>query len=171
MLWHGSVDFTQDRRGRVQAMLGMAGVLRSGIANPRFAYMPINPTNPDALTFARALGAEHLSELDLEIGTRRIECHRIDYGPGGLVAAQRAVVYAELGLASPRPLQGEPKRDFEAVREALRNFRVPHELARSPLAHRRGRRGAGRIGPRAAPRGLRPSLRRQREREAAPPRA
>ncbi len=134
VLWHSSVDFTQDRRGRVQAMLGMAGVLRSGIANPRFAYMPINPTNPDALTFARALGAEHLSELDLEIGTRRIECHRIDYGPGGLVAAQRAVVYAELGLASPRPLQGEPKRDFEAVREALRNFRVPHELARSPLA-------------------------------------
>ncbi len=133
VLWHSSVDFTQDRRGRVQAMLGMAGVLRSGIANPRFAYMPINPTNPDALTFARALGAEHLSELDLEIGTRRIECHRIDYGPGGLVAAQRAVVYAELGLASPRPLQGEPKRDFEAVREALRNFRVPHELARSPL--------------------------------------
>ncbi len=134
VLWHSSVDFTDDRRGRVQAMLGMAGVLRSGIANPRFAYMPINPTNPDALTFARALGAEHLSELDLEIGTRRIECHRIDYGPGGLVAAQRAVVYAELGLASARPLEGEPKLDFEAVREALRNFRVPHELARSPLA-------------------------------------
>ena len=134
VLWHSSVDFTDDRRGRVQAMLGMAGVLRSGIANPRFAYMPINPTNPDALTFARALGAEHLGELDLEIGTRRIECHRIDYGPGGLVAAQRAVVYAELGLASARPLEGEPKLDFESVREALRNFRVPHELARSPLA-------------------------------------
>jgi hypothetical protein len=96
--------------------------------------MPINPANPDALTFARALGAEHLTELDLEIGPRRIECHRIDYGPGGLVAAQRAVVYAELGLASPRPMQGEPRLEFEAVREALRNFRVPHELARSALA-------------------------------------
>ncbi len=138
VLWHSSVDFTHDRRGRVQAMLGMAGVLRSGIANPRFAYMPINPANPDALTFARALGAEHLAELDLEVGARRIECHRIDYGPGGLVAAQRAVVYAELGLAAPRPIDGEPKLEFEAVREALRNFRVPHELARSPLA-----RGAG----------------------------
>ena len=134
VLWHSSIDFTQDRRGRVQAMLGMAGVLRSGVANPRFAYMPINPANPDALTFARALGAEHLAELDLEIGTRRIECHRIDYGPGGLVAAQRAVVYGELGLSAPRPIEGEPKIDFEAVREALRNFRVPHELARSPLA-------------------------------------
>ena len=28
--------------------------------------------------------------------------------------------------------------DFEAVREALRNFRVPHELARSPLASGEG---------------------------------
>jgi AAA ATPase domain len=138
VLWHSSVDFTDDRRGRVQAMLGMAGILRSGIANPRFAYMPINPANPDALTFARALGAEHLTELDLEIGTRRIECHRIDYGPGGLVAAQRSVVYAELGLAAPRPIKGESGLEFEAVREALRNFRVPHELARSSLARGKG---------------------------------
>jgi hypothetical protein len=107
-------------------------VLRSGVANPRFAYMPINPTNQDALAFARTLGAEHLGELDLEIGRRRIECHRIDYGPGGLLAAQRAVVYSELGLAAPTV--GEQSYDFEAVRDALRNFRVPHELARSPLA-------------------------------------
>jgi AAA ATPase-like protein len=134
VLWHDSVDFTGDRRGRVQAMLGIAGVLRSGASNPRFAYMPINPTNPDALMFARALGAEHLSELDLEMGRRRIECHRIDYGPGGLVAAQRAVVYSELGLAPPTPGDGGPGLELENVREALRNFRVPHELARSSLA-------------------------------------
>lgn len=134
VLWHDSVDFSGDRRRRVQAMLGMAGVLRSGAPNPRFAYLPINPANPDALSFARALGAEHLAELDLEIGTRRIECHRIDYGPGGLVAAQRAVVYSELGLAPPIGENDARRPDFEAVREALRNFRVPHELARSTLA-------------------------------------
>jgi AAA ATPase domain len=135
VLWHDSVDFSGDRRGRVQAMLGMSGVLRSGAANPRFAYMPINPANPDALTFARALGAEHLKELDLDMGRRRIECHRIDYGPGGLLAAQRAVVYSELGLAPPTPGgEGEARFELEDVREALRNFRVPHELARSPLA-------------------------------------
>ena len=46
VLWHDSVDFTGERRGRVQAMLGMAGVLRSGVSNPRFAYMPINPRQP-----------------------------------------------------------------------------------------------------------------------------
>jgi hypothetical protein len=116
-------------------MLGMAGVLRSGAANPRFAYMPINPANADALTFARALGAEHLKELDLEMGRRRIECHRIDYGPGGLLAAQRAVIYSELGLPAPTPAEAvQSGIDSAAVREALRNFRVPHELARSPLA-------------------------------------
>ena len=134
VLWHDSVDFTGDRRGRVQAMLGMSGVLRSGASNPRFAYMPINPANTDALTFARALGAEHLTELDFEMGYRRIECRRIDYGPGGLLAAQRAVVYAELGLAPPDSGDGEQPLELEHVREALRNFRVPHELARSSLA-------------------------------------
>jgi hypothetical protein len=111
----------------------MAGVLRSGVANPRFAYMPINPANPSALSFARVLGAQHLAELDLEIGGRRVECHRIDYGPGGLVAAQRAVVYGELGLVAP-PAKDGRYVDVEAVREALRNFQIPRALARSPLA-------------------------------------
>jgi hypothetical protein len=132
VLWHDSIDLTGDRRGRVQAMLGVAGVLRSGAANPRFAYLPLNPVNPDAVEFARAIGAEHIPELDLEFDSHRLECHRVDYGPGGLLAAQRAVVYAELGLAPPHLT--EPAVDIEAVREALRNFRNPHELARSSLA-------------------------------------
>jgi hypothetical protein len=132
VLWHDSIDFTRDRRGRVQAMLGVAGVLRSGTENPRFAYLPINPDNQGAVRFAQALGAVHIEELDLATGGRRIECHRIDYGPGGLLAAQRAVVYAELGLAPPQV--EEPGTGLEAVREALRGFRVPRELARSPLA-------------------------------------
>ncbi|MDQ6606700.1 MAG: ATP-binding protein [Actinomycetota bacterium] len=134
VLWRDSIDFTRERRGRVQAMLGMAGILRSGVVNPRFAYLPINPTNPDALTFARTLGAEHLPELDLDLEGRRIECHRIDYGPGGLFAAQRAVVYRELGLAPPIPARARRAPAPDTVREALRNFRVPHELARNRLA-------------------------------------
>ncbi len=133
VLWHDSVDFTGDRRGRLQAMLGMAGILRSGTTNPRYAYMPINPDWTDALRFARTLGAQHIAELDLELPSHRLECHRLDYGQGGLFAAQRAVVYAELGLAPPRSDE-VPTLDMEAVREALRNFRIPHELARSPLA-------------------------------------
>ncbi|HEY3588178.1 MAG TPA: hypothetical protein VGK85_13550, partial [Myxococcaceae bacterium] len=136
VLWRDSIDLTGDPRGRVQAMLGMAGILRSGAPNPRFAYMPIDPSMHAAVLFASELGAEHLAELDLELDARWMQCHRIDYGPGGLIAAQRARVYQELGLPTPQSEspQAEPKVDPEAVREALRNFRVPHELARSPLA-------------------------------------
>lgn len=134
VLWHDSVDFTRERGARVQAMLGIAGILRSGVANPRFAYMPINPSVPGAVSFARALGAEHIEDLDLDLASRRIECHRIDYGPGGLVALQRSVVYAELGLPNPQTARAPAGVNAEAVRDALRNFGLPHELAQSPLA-------------------------------------
>jgi hypothetical protein len=136
VLWRDSIDLTGDPRGRVQAMLGMAGILRSGAPNPRFAYMPIDPVMHAAVSFARELGAEHLDELDLVLDGRCMQCHRIDYGPGGLIAAQRARVYQEVGLPNPQSEVAAPELtvEAEAVREALRNFRVPHELARSPLA-------------------------------------
>jgi hypothetical protein len=139
VLWRDSFDFTASTRGEVQAMLGMAGVLRSGAHNLRFAYLPIDPRKPGALAFAQTAGARHLPELDLEIGDRRIQCHRIDYGPDGLLSALRRTVYAELGLAAPGepdpvpPTRG-PAVEVTTVREALRNFQVPYELARSPLA-------------------------------------
>lgn len=141
VLWHDSFDFTgwpagqtsdsgfDGPGGRVKAMLGMAGILRSGVVNPRFMYLPINPRNPGARAFAAAAGAQYLPELDCEFGDHRLECHRIDHGPGGLLAALRAFVYAEVGLTTPAPAF-----DRERVRDALRSFHVPHELARSPMA-------------------------------------
>ncbi len=133
VLWRDSIDFTGDPRGRVQAMLGLAGNLRSGDATSRFAYIPVNPTMPSALLFVRELGAVHLEDLDHESAEQRIECHRIDYGPGGLVAGQRATIYQELGLPDPRSPDG-PAPELEDVRAALRNYRLPHELGSSPLA-------------------------------------
>jgi hypothetical protein len=144
VLWQAAVDFTG--QGKVQAMLGIAGVLRSGVANPRFAYLPIDPTYPGAVDFARALGAEHLAELDAYVGDQFVECHRLDYGPGGIIAYLRALVYSELGAqaqdSAPEPAAQppdqtpqQPAADFETVREALKNFRVPRDLARSPLAN------------------------------------
>jgi hypothetical protein len=50
------------------------------------------------------------------------------------MAAQRARVYAELGLPNPQMARAPVGVDAEAVRDALRNFRLPHELAHSPLA-------------------------------------
>lgn len=134
VLWHDSIDFSADDRGGVKAMLGMAGILRSGVRNPRFAYLPISPASPAAVAFAQSVGAVHLEHLDLALRTHRIECHRIDYGPDGLLGAQRARVYAELGLPDPQTGAPQAAVDPEAVRDALRNFRVPSVLVRSPLA-------------------------------------
>jgi hypothetical protein len=142
VLWHSSVDFTHDPKGRVQAMLGMAGILRCGAQNPRFAYMPITPRREGALRFAKAVGAEHLSDLDVELAGTVVQCYRIDYGPGGLIGRQRETVYAELGLPVPDSgvltavpaVREDPEVSLEAVRDALRNYRVPHRLAESPLA-------------------------------------
>jgi hypothetical protein len=206
VIWHAAVDFTG--AGKVQAMLGVSGVLRCGAPNPRYAYLPIDPAYPGAVAFATAIGAQHLTELDAEIGGMVVECYRLDYGEGGLTAFLRAQVYSELGLPAPDPaapvflgpgqipaagptatavagglglgagsglgagglgaihepailhpapglaitqtattipaepfvaaaISGEPQQpvvDLPMVREALKNFRVPRDLARSPLA-------------------------------------
>jgi hypothetical protein len=129
VLWHDAVDLAEPCSG-VQAMLGIAGILQSGLTNPRLAYLPIHPRLPEALEFARVLGARHVPELDLELAGVRVECHLLDYGPGGLLGAQRDVVYAELGLSAPPA----PPIDVEVVRQALRDLAVPARLAASELA-------------------------------------
>ena len=101
VMWHAAVDFTG--RGQVQAMLGIAGVLRCGSPSPRFAYLPIDPRLPGAVDFAQALGAAHLAELDTHIGDDIVQCYRLDYGPGGLFTFMRDQIYSELGLPAPSP--------------------------------------------------------------------
>jgi len=150
ILWRDAVDFTtgpsDPARSEVQAMVNMAGVLRSGLANPRYAYLPVDPAYDEAGEFTTLLGAEHLAALDLA-GDHAVQCHRVDYGPGGLLGLQRIVIYGELGLtppAAPPALDGATKPaavvsapapfDAEAVRDALRSLSRPLELARNPLA-------------------------------------
>jgi hypothetical protein len=118
----------------VQAMLGMAGILRSGLENPRYAYAPINPRLPGALAFCEALGARHLPHLDARLGSIEIQCHLFDYGPRGILGAQRDVVYMELGLAPPEPGAGIDRDVGAEVRDALRNVAHPSRLAESRLA-------------------------------------
>ncbi|MEX2196377.1 MAG: ATP-binding protein [Thermoleophilaceae bacterium] len=133
VLWHDSIDLSGDPLPRVQAMLGMAGILRSGLANPRYAYLPVNPRLAGAVDFSAALGARHLGGLDAHVGGHLIECHLLDYGPGGLLGMQRDVVYRECGFPPPGERVADPIV-AEQVREALRHLGVPHELARNDLA-------------------------------------
>jgi len=134
VIWADTADLTRDPGSGVIGLLGMSGVLRSARANPRYGYLPINPALEGARDFAAAAGGRHLPELDVEVGPEQIECHLIDWGPGGLLAAQRELVYREVGVEAP-PRPGEDDGDsVEAVREALRNLHLPSELARSELA-------------------------------------
>jgi AAA ATPase domain len=129
VLWHDAVDLAERCSG-VQAMLGVAGIMQSGLTNPRLAYLPIHPRLPEALEFARVLGARHVPELDVQLAGVQVECHLLDYGPGGLLGAQRDVVYAEVGLRPPQA----PSIDVEVVRQALRDLAVPSRLAANELA-------------------------------------
>jgi len=107
----------------------MTAVLRSGLRNPRYVYFPIDPGRDEDLAFSGALGARPVPEL--AVGGD--QCHLLDCGPGGLLGLQRDIVYAELGLAPPGS-PGAAPIDRDTVRDALRDLRVPHLAARSPLA-------------------------------------
>ena len=117
IVWRDSVSLVP----RVQALLNMATILRSGLRNPRYAYLPIDPRSRAALAFSAAVGARRVPELDAD----GWECHVLDYGPGGLLGAQRDLVRRELGLVEPA---------FD-VREALRNLRRPGDDALRARLH------------------------------------
>jgi ketosteroid isomerase-like protein len=133
VVFRDMVDLSRDRSLQVIGMLGMAGMLRAAHANPRYAYLIIDPALGGASEFATALGARHVPALDAEVGGVRLECHLLDHGLGGMVAHEREVVYRELGLPAP---ERRPATDdvSEAVRDALRNLDRPGVLARSELA-------------------------------------
>ena len=134
VLWRDVVDLASEPDPDVISMLGMAGVvLRAARGNPHYAYLPINPRLPGALEFSRALDARHIETLDAAFGKARIECHVVDYGPGGVLGAQRDVIYRELGLTPPESADGHEQLT-SAVRHALRNVDRPHVLAESELA-------------------------------------
>jgi hypothetical protein len=139
LLWRDSIDLTSgdegDMSSPVLALLNTAAMLRSGLTNPRYAYLPIHRENDVAVAFAAAVGAVHVPGLDLEVEHHVTECHVVDFGPGGILAAQRGTVYGELGMTPPDAAPA-PSSEItsEVVRDALRSLDNPLELAASPLA-------------------------------------
>ena len=171
VVFRQAVDLTHGSGASVTSLLGLAGILGSGLANPASAYLPIVRGDLAAEAFSAACGARPIDELVVERAGVRVECHHLDYGPGGLLAFQHAAVYRELGLPPPAALP-----TLEEVRQALRQLglagaagarpaRADHGDARrarrgGPGAHRAGRRGGVRRvrrGSRAA-RGARARL-------------
>jgi hypothetical protein len=141
LIWRDALDFTAGVEGDIAspvlAMLNTASILRSGLTNPRYNYIPIDPDNEAAVAFAQAVGTSHIESLDVSFGRRRIHCHVLDHGAGGILGNQRDQIYRELGLTPPRSgAQPAPPRpiDIEDVRDALRDMHQPLALATSPLA-------------------------------------
>jgi hypothetical protein len=132
VIWRQAIDLTHARASQVTALLGMAGIIGSGLKNPAAAYLPIARTDAAGQAFSKACGAAPIAELAAEHGGIEVQCHLLDYGPGGLLAAQRATVYRELGLPAPPPPVAP--LSFEEVRDALRHYGSPAVLAASPLA-------------------------------------
>lgn len=163
MVWRDSLDLTAPEQGdlgsRVLAVLNTAAVLRSGLANPRYFYVPINPINAASVAFAEESGSRRVPELAVQVGDLRHDCHVIDYGPDGVLGSQRDTIYAELGLPRVGAVGGAGEPPGAAVRpiavtaadvqQALRDLDRPSRLAVGPLAH-----AVGGADPAAAVRAL-----------------
>jgi hypothetical protein len=154
LIWRDSIDFVGhgDVTSPVLSVLNTAAILRSGLDNPRWSYIPIDAANPAAVAFAEAVDSVHLTHLDCSVGDRVVQCHQIDHSESGLLGRMRAAVYGELGLGEPGPVRlgGDLETLGEAilaageqaggavthdvVRDALRNLHQPLQLASSPLA-------------------------------------
>ena len=98
VVFRQAVDLTHGTGASVTSLLGLAGILGSGLSNPAAAYLPIVRGDAAAEAFSAACGARPIDELVVERAGVRVECHNLDYGPGGLLAFQHAAVYRELGL-------------------------------------------------------------------------
>jgi AAA ATPase domain len=158
LIWRDSIDFVGhgDVASPVLSILNTAAILRSGLDNPRWSYIPIDPSNPAAVAFAKAVDTTHLTDLDCHVEDRVIQCHQVDHSDEGLLGSIRAAIYGELGLGAPGPVKlggdldtlgaailaaeeaattapREPVTS-EVVRDALRSIHQPLELAASPLA-------------------------------------
>jgi hypothetical protein len=131
VLCRQAADLTGGRSSPVIAMLGMAGVLTSGLDNPAAAYMPVVEGDVAGEEFSRAIGAIPLAHLETRLGGVRLGCHLLDCGQGGLIGFQRAVVYRELGLPPP---DTQPAITVEDVREALRLYATAAPPPVGPLA-------------------------------------
>jgi len=117
VLWREAVDLTGEM-GEVTSLLGAGGLIATGVANPRYGYLPISPAIPAAGAFSERLGAEHVPALDFDALGIRLECHIVDFGPGGLLGMQRDWIYRETGAAAPSETEDpEPERLLRLLRE------------------------------------------------------
>jgi hypothetical protein len=121
-----------------------------------FTTGPEDAARSEVQAMVNMAGADHLSELDLG-DEHEVECHRVDYGPAGLVGLRRIVIYGELGLSppasAPQPAAagGDPTRTAPPAPAArVRRLRRRAAPACGPAARLPGAVGQPRAGRRRA---------------------
>ena len=131
VLWQAATVLELGGNPIVQAMLGMIGVLRSGLRNPSYAYLPINPLHPGRARLRRGVGRAPPSRAGHRHAGRE---HRVP--PGGVRRHRDPRPATRRRLSRDRgPTACPGSFDIaDAVRAALRNLDRPDELARNPLA-------------------------------------
>jgi hypothetical protein len=132
-----AIDLTGAAASPVTALIGMAAIIGSGFGNPAAAYLPIRRGDAAAAAFSASCGGQVVPELAVEHGGVWVDCHVLDYGPGGLLAFQRAAVYRELGLLPPPiPAEASPGSPpaLQVVKDALRGYGSPARLAVNAMA-------------------------------------
>ena len=138
VVWRDAIDMSVSREGDVNspvlALANLSSALRSGLRNPRWSYLPIDPGNATAVEFATRARARHMPELDVKGEHGRMECWILDHGPGGLIGGIVRSVYSDLGLPTPEGPPPAPEVTADDVRDALRSYHRPGEVATSPLA-------------------------------------
>lgn len=132
VLWREAVDLTGEH-GQVTALLGAAGILGTGVVNPRYGLLPIAPEVPMARAFSEALSAEHVPELDLFAYGMSLECHVVDFGARGLLGFQRDWIYRESGAVPPTDSgDADPGRLIRLLRDPNGLAHGPDWLGRTP---------------------------------------
>lgn len=132
LLWRNTFDLTGAEGSPVVGLLNSAGIQLSGLPNVRLVYGHADPDDAAAQELSRAIGAVAVPQLEARDGDRVVECHVVDHGAGGILAATRALLYRDLGL--PPPAAPREPVTSGVVRDALRAFHDPLALAASPLA-------------------------------------
>ncbi|MFP5487799.1 MAG: hypothetical protein ACLGHQ_05785, partial [Acidimicrobiia bacterium] len=134
VLWRDAVDLTGEL-GEVTSLLGAGGLLSTGVANPRYGFLPISPSVPAAQQFADALNARHEPSLDVATHGQELACHIVDFGPSGLLGFQRDWIYRESGARPPADTpEVEPIEVLKLLRDPDRLAHGPSWLGPSPAA-------------------------------------
>lgn len=143
VLWREAVDLTGEL-GEVTSLLGAGGLIMSGIANPRYLFLPIAPEIPAARAFSARLDGLHIAELDLHAHGLDLECHVVDTGVGGLIGNQRDWIYRETGVAAPTdPIDADATDLLKWLRNPAMLAAGPDWLGGSPSARIARLRRAG----------------------------